>query len=94
MVLTKNKIISSNDTFVSLFTNLEEYLINFNIAKELFDRSIVKTDQDKALLIRYYDNSLERANRLVIDDEYVGITYDNLDIINSIINENKLVKRI
>lgn len=35
----------------------------------------------------------KRADRLVTEDEFVGITFDNLDIIKSLLQENKLTKR-
>ena len=94
MLLNVIEKVSNKEDVISVFSNLEDYLLNFNIAKEIFDSTLVKTIHDKALLIKYYDSSLKKANTLVTDDEYVGITYDNLEIIDNIINENKLVKRI
>lgn len=92
MLLNVIEKVSNKEEVIGVFANLEDYLLNFNIAKEIFDSTLVKTIQDKALLIKYYDSSLKKANTLVTDDEFVGITYDNLEIIDNIINENKLVK--
>lgn len=92
MVLDIIRPVENKEDVISIFTNLEDYLLSFNIAKELFDSTLVKTKHDKALLIKYYDDSLKRANTLVTDDEFVGITYNNLEVMDNIIKENKLVK--
>ena len=71
---------------------LETYLKKFEISKELFFEGMIKTDEDVALLERYYLNSCNKASRLVMDDEYVGITFDNLDVMSKVIKQNKHVK--
>lgn len=71
---------------------LLNYLKNFDIARDLFDKSVVKSNNDRALIKRYYDSKRENADRLVIEDEFVGITYKNLDTIDNLLEENKLVK--
>jgi len=71
---------------------LLDYLKNFDIARDLFDKSVVKSNNDRALIKRYYDSKRENADRLVIEDEFVGITYKNLDTIDNLLEENKLVK--
>ena len=72
---------------------LLEYLANFDIARELFDASLVKNNIDKMVMKRYYDSKLKRANVLVIEDEFVGITYKNLETISDLLDENKLVMK-
>ena len=71
---------------------LLDYLKNFDIARDLFDKSVVKSNNDRALIKRYYDSKRENADRLVIEDEFVGITYKNLDTIDNLLEESKLVK--
>lgn len=71
---------------------LLNYLKNFDIARDLFDKSVVKSNNDRALIKRYYDSKRENADRLVIEDEFVGITYKNLDTIDNLLEESKLVK--
>ena len=72
---------------------LLEYLANFDIARELFDASLVKNNIDKIVMKRYYDSKLKRANVLVIEDEFVGITYKNLETISDLLDENKLIMK-
>lgn len=67
---------------------LLNYLKNFIISKEIFNIDIKYEDLD--ILKKYYDNTYEKVSVLVMDDEYVGITFDNLDKINTLIK--KLVK--
>lgn len=68
--------------------SLEGYLTDYVISKEVFNYGKDLSDYERTLLSRYYDDSKQRADRLVTDDEFVGITYDKLDIINS-----KLIKK-
>lgn len=72
---------------------LLEYLANFDIARELFDVSMVKNVHDKVVMKKYYDSKLKHANVLVTDDEFVGITYNNLETISDLLEENKLVMK-
>lgn len=62
---------------------LISYLENFIISKESFDIDINKEDIN--ILKRYYKDSYDKALRLVTDDEYVGITFDNLYKIKNLI---------
>lgn len=70
---------------------LLDYLKNFDISRDLFDKNVVKNGNDIVIMRSYYDSKRERANTLVMEDEFVGITYKNLDTINNILDENKLV---
>ena len=72
---------------------LLEYLRDFDIARELFDASLVRNNIDKMVMKRYYDSKLKRANVLVAEDEFVGITYNNLETINDLLDESKLVMK-
>ena len=65
---------------------LLNYLKNFIISKEIFNIDIKYEDLD--ILKKYYDNTYEKVSVLVMDDEYVGITFDNLDRINEFLNED------
>ena len=58
---------------------------------KLFNISMVKNSSDRVVMKRYYDSKLKHANVLVTDDEFVGITYKNLETINDLLKENKLV---
>ena len=75
-------------------------LKNFDITKQFFPAEAIESVADpvlKILLLHelsvYYKESKEKADRLTLEDEYVGITYDNLDIIRNVL-ENKLVKKM
>ena len=72
---------------------LLEYLANFDIAREMFDENMVKNSSDRVVMKRYYDSKLKRANVLVIEDEFVGITYKNLETISDLLDENKLIMK-
>ena len=63
----------------------KNYLKNFIISKEIFNIDIKYEDLD--ILKKYYDNTYEKVSVLVMDDEYVGITFDNLDKINTLIKK-------
>lgn len=74
---------------------LEKYLEKYDISTQLFEKSLVNTEEDKRILKRYYDSAYEHAKTLVVDDELVGISFDNLDIMNSILDsENKKSKLV
>ena len=64
---------------------LLNYLKNFIISKEIFNIDIKYEDLD--ILKKYYDNTYEKVSVLVMDDEYVGITFDNLEKINTLIKK-------
>lgn len=77
-------------------------LKNFDIAKQVFPAEAIESVSDpvlKILLLHelsdYYKESKEKADRLTLEDEYVGITYDNLNTIKNVlvknINKNKHV---
>ena len=87
-------MVSINEkTNMEFYNNaLESYLRNYDIARELFDVSKVKSECDKKVIKRYYDSVRQHADVLVTDDEFVGSTYKNLDIISELFEENKLVK--
>lgn len=60
------------------------YLSKFNIAKDDFNSLLVSNNTE---LRRYYDEEYKRALTKVMDDEYVGITFDNLDKIKEFLEE-------
>ncbi len=72
--------------------SLLDYLKNFDIARDLFDKTVVRSNNDRAIIERYCDSKREHANLLVMEDEFVGITYKNLDTIDNLLEESKLVK--
>ncbi len=65
---------------------LLNYLTNFIISKEIFNINIKPCNID--ILKRYYDAAYKKAAILVMDDEYVGITFDNLEKINTLIKKS------
>ena len=65
---------------------LLNYLKNFIISKETFNINIKPCNID--ILKRYYDDKYKKASILVMDDEYVGITFDNLEKINTLIKKS------
>lgn len=71
---------------------LLNYLKNFIISKEIFNINIKPCNID--ILKRYYDDNYKKASILVMDDEYVGITFDNLDRINEFLNEDGKIKTL
>ena len=71
---------------------LLNYLKNFIISKEIFNINIKHNNID--ILKRYYDAAYKKAAILVMDDEYVGITFDNLDRINEFLNEDGKIKTL
>ena len=64
---------------------LLNYLKNFIISKEIFNINIKPRNID--ILKRYYDD-YKKASILVMEDEYVGITFDNLEKINTLIKKS------
>ena len=65
--------------------NVNSYLKNFDITKDDFNSLFINNKDE---LIRYYDEAYNRAVTKVMDDEYVVITFDNLDRINEFLNED------
>lgn len=65
---------------------LLNYLKKFIISKEIFNINIKPRNID--ILKRYYDAAYKKAAILVMDDEYVGITFDNLEKINTLIKKS------
>ena len=65
---------------------LLNYLKNFIISKETFNINIKPCNID--ILKRYYDDNYKKASILVMEDEYVGITFDNLEKINTLIKKS------
>lgn len=80
--ITNNKIIDFPTDKV-----LENYLKKFIISKEVFSCDLLADKEDFNLLERYYKDSYEQAETLVMDDEYVGITFENLDRICKILKK-------
>lgn len=64
--------------------NNNKYLDNFDITKDNFN-SLFISNKDE--LKRYYDKEYNHAVTKVMDDEYVGITFDNLDTIKDFLEE-------
>lgn len=64
--------------------NVNSYLKNFDITKDEFNPLFITNKEE---LRRYYDEEYNHAVTLVIDDEYVGKTFDNLDIIKEVLEE-------
>lgn len=62
---------------------LNLYLKNYVISKQVFDAKVNASNVDT--LTRYYRDSYNKASSLVMDDELVDITFDNLDIIKNLI---------
>lgn len=65
-------------------SNNNKYLDNFDITKDNFN-SLFISNKDE--LKRYYDKEYNYAVTKVMDDEYVGITFDNLDTIKDFLEE-------
>lgn len=87
MALSVKKIMN-NEKVVKLYDSLlEKYLLNFNIAQDPFNTNVVRSEIDKVVLERYYDSALEKARILVIEDELVGITFDNLDVMVKVLKQ-------
>ena len=62
------------------------YLRSFAISKEILNIKIKEGNID--ILKRYYDDMYKKASILVMDDEYVGNTFDNLEKINILIKKS------
>ena len=71
-------------------------LSNLNIAKDNFKEVLGSYNYNLSSLECYYLVKKEEANRLTLEGEYVGKTYDNLDAIEGILNDShkQLVKNI
>lgn len=82
-----NKLVTNkNSGIIKLRASLlEEYLKRYDIAKDVFRDEMVSTAHDKIILKKYYDSQYECAITLVIDDEVVGITFDNLQTIEKVL---------
>lgn len=87
MALSVKKMMN-DEKVVKLYDSLlEKYLLNFDITQDTFNPNVVRSDIDKVVLERYYDSALENARRLVIEDELVGITFDNLDVMVKVLKQ-------
>lgn len=64
---------------------LNLYLKRYVISEQVFDAKI--SENNVETLREYYNDSYAKAVRLVTDDEYVGITFNNLDKIKSLIKD-------
>ena len=65
---------------------LEEYLKNYDIAREIFGYQGELSLLNKQILYKYCDDKQRYAERLVTDDEFVGNTFDNLDEIRKMLS--------
>ena len=72
-MLSVKKIDDINEAkVVKLYSSLlEGYLLNYDIAKDLFNPSMVNSEYDKVVLKKFHDDALEKANVLVLEDEGV-----------------------
>ena len=70
---------------------INTYLNSFDITKDDFNPLFIT---DKKELRSYYDDQYNRALTKVTDDEYVGITFDNLDTIKEVLEENEKAKSL
>lgn len=87
MALSVKKMMN-DEKVVKLYDSLlEKYLLNFDITQDTFNPNVIRSDIDKVVLERYYDSALENARRLVIEDELVGITFDNLDVMVKVLKQ-------
>lgn len=87
MALSVKKMMN-DEKVVKLYDSLlEKYLLNFDITQDTFNPNVVRSDIDKVVLERYYDSALENARRLVIEEELVGITFDNLDVMVKVLKQ-------
>lgn len=73
--------------FITHKDGVSKYLEKFNIAKDEFNFSIAS--HDIYSLERYCDEAYSKASKLVVEDECVGRTFDNIDLINEEINRAK-----
>ena len=65
-------------------------LNSLNIAEDNFSLIIGK-DYDIKKLSKFYLSSKERVDRLVLEDEFVGKSYDNLGYIEGILHNKKVL---
>lgn len=70
---------------------INTYLNNFDITKDDFNPLLISSKDE---LIKYYDREYNLALTKVMDDEYVGITFNNLDKINEVLEENGKTKSL
>ena len=70
---------------------INTYLNNFDIAKDVFNPLFIT---DIEALRKYCEYQYNRAVTKVMDDEYVGITFDNLDTIKEVLEENEKAKSL
>ena len=78
-------------------------LNDLNIKKDNFDEYqdiLYKTscvdlvNYYNANKVNYYNANKVNADNLVMEDEFVGITYDNLDVIENIIKSYKISYKV
>lgn len=90
------KINSNEIKIINFPTNnegLENYLKKFIISREYFNYNKDYLNISELLLLeKYYIDSYNRACTLVLEEEFVGKTFDNLDEISKVIRQNKHVK--
>lgn len=64
-------------------------IINGNIAKDNYSIYVDSCVVDFSRLRKYYEKQSERADALVRDGEFVGKTYDNLEIIKKMLKKQR-----
>lgn len=71
-------------------------LSNLNIAKDNFKEILASDTYNLSSLECYYFSKKLEADRLTLEGEFVGKTYDNLDAIKGMINASpkQLIKTI
>lgn len=74
---------------------------NINLAKDnlsdiIKSNDVILVEEDIILLKNYYKDNKKEADRLVLEDEFVGSSYKNLDLINKVVNSSKtpLIKKL
>lgn len=74
---------------------------NINLAKDnlsdiIKSNDVILVEEDIILLKNYYKDNKKETDRLVLEDEFVGSSYKNLDLINKVVNSSKtpLIKKL
>lgn len=73
---------------------------NINLAKDnlsdiIKSNDVILVEEDIILLKNYYKDNKKETDRLVLEDEFIGSSYKNLDLINKVVNSSKtpLIKK-
>lgn len=74
---------------------------NINLAKDnlsdiIKSNDVILVEEDIILLKNYYKDNKKETDRLVLEDEFIGSSYKNLDLINKVVNSSKtpLIKKL